>query len=155
MDYIIKSIQEIQCILLYSFLMQKDMDKQKTGLYNINMKLFFTLLPVPPQGPFPGLHLRPLDPPRTPHPQRKHLENVNGKPTKTPTGNRPPRPSLDFDYDGEEGNKENVPPEQPEDEEDPSILHHLLRKWEVDLERFREKVLHELDVCKQKLGIHH
>nr|AYA94523.1 MAG: E4 protein [Human papillomavirus] len=153
---ILKNTQEMQYISLYFFLMQKDMDKQEIGLYSIKMKLFLPLLPVPAPGSFPSLQGRSLDPPRTPHPLRKHLESVNGKPTKTPVGNRPPRPNLDFDYGAEEGgNKENIPPEQPEEDEEISILLPLLKKWALDLERLREKVLRDLDDCYRRLGIPH
>nr|AYA93954.1 MAG: E4 protein [Human papillomavirus] len=120
------------------------------------MKLFLPLLPVPQQGPFPGLQTRLIDPPRTPHPQRKHphLESGGTKPTRTPPASRPPRPALDFDYD-EENNKENVPPPEPDEEEEISVVSHLLKKWEVDLERLKEKIFRELEDCKQRLGIRH
>nr|ATQ38673.1 E4 [Gammapapillomavirus 12] len=112
------------------------------------------LLLIAPTGPFPGLLLKPVgDPPRSPHPNRRHLESGPTKPTKTPIGNRPPRPVLEFDYD-DETNKENQPPENNNDlpEEDWG-LHHLLKKWEGELDQFRERVLRDLDDCKRRLGI--
>ncbi|ADE45486.1 E1^E4 [Human papillomavirus 127] len=115
---------------------------------------------------FPGLQSRPGSPPHTPHPQRKALERDHEKPTRTPKGIRPPRPVLGFDYDADEGSSRvTQPPEQPpeqrpqngEEEEDPEQacgLRRLLQRWEADLNRFRDKVLEDLEDYKRRLGIH-
>ncbi|ATQ38377.1 E4 [Gammapapillomavirus 12] len=114
------------------------------------MKLFLPLFPVL-RVLQPSLK---LEPPRTPFPSRKHLESAN-KPTPTPTVTRPPA-RQDFDYDDEDPGKENLPPEQPpsEDEEDWSVVRHLLKRWALDLDRYRDKVLRDLEDCKRRLGIH-
>nr|AYA94948.1 MAG: E4 protein [Human papillomavirus] len=116
------------------------------------MKLCLPLLPVQ----HPGLHPSLLrgDPPRTPFPHRKPLESGNTKPTRTPTGNRPPARVLDFDYDDEEGNKENAPPEHPTVEDEDTVVQSLLKKWAQELDQYRHKVLRDLDDCRRRLGIH-
>ncbi|ATQ38363.1 E4 [Gammapapillomavirus 12] len=125
------------------------------GLLNLKIKLFLPLLPAT-HVLFPGLLPRPGSPPRTPHPSRKALESDNVKPTKTPKVHRPHRPVGDFDYDAE---KENQRPPQGDDEEeeeeqpDHCNLQSLLKKWERDLNRFRDKVLGDLEDYKLRLGI--
>nr|AYA94792.1 MAG: E4 protein [Human papillomavirus] len=112
------------------------------------MKIFLPLFPVL-RVLQPSLK---LEPPRTPYPSRKHLESAN-KPTPTPTVTRPPA-RQDFDYDDEEAGKENQPPEQPpSEEEDESVVRHLLKRWALDLQRYRDRVLQDLEDCRKKLGI--
>nr|AYA94156.1 MAG: E4 protein [Human papillomavirus] len=118
------------------------------------MKLCLPLLPVPPLGPHHSSLLLKGEPPRTPFPHRKPLESGNTRPTKTPTGSRPPARAVDFDYDDEGPNKENLPPEQhPLDEEEETVVGYLLKKWAQDLDRYRRKVLQDLEDCRQRLGI--
>ena len=105
-----------------------------------------------PQGLFPSLPTKPSSHPLTPRAARRSLERDIEKPRRTPTPNRPPhQPSADYDDDDE--NQENQPP-PPEDDEGPvTTLHQLLKKWEVDLDRFREQVYRDLEGFKKKLGI--
>ncbi|ATQ38370.1 ^E4, partial [Gammapapillomavirus 12] len=121
---------------------------------SIKIKLFLPLC-LASQGLFPSLR-RSLSPPPTPHPHRKSLEREGEKPRRTPTPNRPPRPTLNFDED-DENNKENLPPPEYEEEQQgaATTLHQLLRKWEVELDRFRDTVIQDLDAFKKRLGIRH
>nr|AEX31168.1 E4 protein [Human papillomavirus] len=122
------------------------------------MKFCLPLLPVQ-QGLLPSLKVEPRDPPRTPYPNRKLLENANGRPTKTPAGSRHHPRVLDFDFDDQDHNKENLPPtdqpadQLPEDEELLTGLKYLLRKWGQELDQFQEKVLQELNGYRRRLGI--
>nr|AYA94799.1 MAG: E4 protein [Human papillomavirus] len=130
--------------------MLRDMDKLNSGQLSLKIKLCLPPCLVP-QGLFPNLPTKPSNPPLTPRPPRRSLERDIEKPRRTPTPNRPHQPSADFDDDEE--NQENQP---PEDDEGPiPTLHHLLKKWERDLDRFREQVYQDLEGFKRKLGIRH
>ncbi|ADO63736.1 E4, partial [Human papillomavirus 148] len=124
---------------------------------HIKITLCLPLLPVPLGLP-PTLK---TDPPRTPFPLRKRLENADGRPAKTPHGNRPPPRVLDFDFDDDGPNKENLPPtdttpdQHQEEEELLSGLRSLLRKWGQELDLYQERVLHEINDYRRRLGIQH
>ncbi|AND74683.1 E4 [Papillomavirus JL74] len=159
MDYTLMTYQGTEIIFCYFLLSLKNMAKLDYGLCITNLQLFPLLLPAHQNSPAAGTR---ASPPTSqgphqdaPHRRKEHLDDVR-KP-----GRRDPlttRPHLRWDLD-EENEKENQNPnlhqeDQQENEEyTQSYLQSLLKKWEADIDRFRDMVYRDLEGLKQKLGI--
>nr|AYA93583.1 MAG: E4 protein [Human papillomavirus] len=159
MDYTMMMSQGKECIFKYFLLMPRDMVKQDNGLLNTKIQLFPLLLlahqssptsgsrasPPSSQGNHPDVHHRRKDP-------QEDLKTL----AKRAAAAR--RQQVHWDLD-DENDKENQnpnnedPTEPPENEEDPTHLPYLLKKWERDINRFREQVYHDLEGLKKRLGI--
>ncbi|ATQ38390.1 E4 [Gammapapillomavirus 13] len=131
------------------------MVNQEYGLYNTKIQLFPLLLPAPQNTPPPGT--RASTPPTqgdTPHRRRVHPDDLK-KLAREAADNR----RQHLRWDDEDENKENQEPNgQPEEyPENGNDLHlpHLLKKWEDDINRFRERVFLDLEDLKKRLGIRH
>ena len=71
---------------------------------------------------------------------------------------QPPRRRLQFDYDDEETNKENQPPDVQdqgprEGERRKLLLQYLLERLEEDIQAFQDQVSHDLNDLRKRLGI--
>nr|AXU25214.1 putative E4 protein [Human papillomavirus] len=95
--------------------------------------------------------------PGSPHRRRVPLgDDFRGILKKFPQlpPHRQPREENDDD-DEETNEKENLPPENPpEPNDDEGPLIQLLRKWEHDINQFRNIIFQDLEGLKRKLGIH-
>nr|AYA94678.1 MAG: E4 protein [Human papillomavirus] len=136
------------------------------GLCHINTQLLLLLSPALPGTPGTPKKASPgLGTPGSPH-RRKVLvggDNLHGilKKFQQPPPHRRPQAADDDEEEEEEEenhndeNKENTPPENPQEPKDnEGPLHRLLRKWEEDINRFRDTVWTDLEDFKKRLGIH-
>ncbi|ATQ38432.1 E4 [Gammapapillomavirus 15] len=150
----------------YFMKMHKSIVKLDYGLLSTNKQLFPLLSLAhpsdPPSTPKKTTISGPPPPPGSPHRRRVPLgDEFRGILKKSPQlpPHRRPRVENDIDDDDEEqGNedKENQPPENPREpnDNDEGPITRLLRKWEQDINSFRNIIYHDLEDLKRRLGIH-
>ncbi|ATQ38179.1 E4 [Gammapapillomavirus sp.] len=151
MDYISLKHQEIECTLNYLTNMLNHLATLQSGLLNIKLQLFLPLL-LAPQGRLPA----PPKIPGSPHPSKKRQEFDLHK-WKLREALVSPHLQPRIPDDDEEEEKENLDPErgiQEPNEENPTSLSQVLKKWEADIDRFRNIIYHDLEDFKKTLGIH-
>nr|AYA94731.1 MAG: E4 protein [Human papillomavirus] len=142
----------------YFMKMLVNMVRLDNGLLNTKLQLFPLLLLAQPSDPpsTPKKATISTGSPGSPHRRKVPLgEDFRGILKKYPQlpPHRQPREENDIDEDDEE--KENQPPETPPAQNgDEGPLMSLLRKWDHDINQFRNIILQDLEDLKRKLGIH-